>query len=171
MSLKPDLILQETSDSLAFGPQQEFSWKGVISFMELTSLSYSRSSDIWTMRNSVMRKAYAIFSSQPGRQFLFALSIANQEFCVHMFDHSGVVHSRPYDIHRSPRPLLCMLAMLVFGDPQDIGYDPMFTFSPVIPRSLLATQKLKEPNLGMIQVDSLEYTIIRQIFFSCLIHG
>ena len=41
MSLKPDLILQETSDSLAFGPQQEFSWKGVISFMELTSLSYS----------------------------------------------------------------------------------------------------------------------------------
>jgi len=64
-----------------------------------------------------------------------------------------------------------MLAMLAFGDPQDIGYDPTFTFSPVIPQSLLATQKLKEPNLGTIQVDSLEYTIIHQIFFSCLIHG
>ena len=88
-----------------------------------------------------------------------------------MFDRAGVVHSCPYNIHRSPRPLLCMLTMLAFGDPQDIGYDPTFTFSPVIPRSLLATQKLKEPNLSTIQVNLLEYTIIRRIFFSCLIHG
>jgi len=51
------------------------------------------------MHNSVMWKAYAIFSSQPGCRFLFVLSIANQEFHVHMFDRSGVVHSRPYDIH------------------------------------------------------------------------
>ena len=171
MSLKPDLILRGTSGSPVFGPQPEFSWKGVVSFMELTSLSYSRSSDVRTVRNSIMRKAYAIFSSQPGRRFIFALSIANQEFRVHMFDRSGVVHSRPYDIHRSPCPLLCMLTMLAFGDPQDIGYDPTLTFSPPIPRVLIAAKKLKKPNLGTIKVDSLIYTIVRRIFFSCLIHG
>ena len=88
MLLKPDLVLRETFDPLAFGPQ-ELSWKGVVSFMELTSMSYSRSPDIRTMRNSIIRKAYAIFSSQPGRRFLFALSIANQEFRVHMFDRSA----------------------------------------------------------------------------------
>ena len=99
MSLKPDLILRKTPDALVTGPQQGFSWKGVISFMELTSMTYSQSSDVRTMRNSIMRKAYTIFSSQPGHQFIFALSITNQEFCVHMFDRSGVVHSRPYDIH------------------------------------------------------------------------
>ena len=38
MSLKPDLILWKTPDAL---PQQEFSWKGVISFIELTSVAYS----------------------------------------------------------------------------------------------------------------------------------
>ena len=88
MSLKPDLILRRTPDALVSGPQQGFSWKGVISFMELTSMTYSRSSDVWTMRNSIMWKAYTIFSSQPGRQFIFVLSITNQEFCIHMFNHS-----------------------------------------------------------------------------------
>ena len=64
-----------------------------------------------------------------------------------------------------------MLAMLTFGDPQDIGYDPTLTFSPPIPRVLIAAKKLKKPNLGTIKVNSLIYTIVRWIFFSCLIHG
>ena len=50
-----------------------------------------------------------------------------------------------------------MLAMLAFGNPEDIGYDPTFTFSPVVPRPLSATKKL---NLGMIEVDSVEYAIV-----------
>ena len=119
MSLKPNLILWKTPDAL---PQQEFSWKGVISFIELTSVAYSWSSDAWIMCNNIMQKAYAIFLSKPGHQFIFALSIANPEFHVHMFDHSGVVHSCPYNIHQSPHPLICMLAMLAFSDPQDIQY-------------------------------------------------
>ena len=63
MSCKPDLVLWEGPSLI--GPQPEFSWKDVISFMELTSTSYSDSDSTGTIRNGVTRKAYAIFASQP----------------------------------------------------------------------------------------------------------
>ena len=50
LPLKPDLVLQESAE-LAFGPRQEFSWKNVISFMELTSSAYSHSDNMKTVRN------------------------------------------------------------------------------------------------------------------------
>ena len=78
------------------GPQLEFLWKDVISFMELTSTPYSNSDSIGTVRNGVTRKAYAIFASQPSRWFLLTLSITQQEFHVHMFNHAGVVHLCTY---------------------------------------------------------------------------
>ena len=99
MPWKPDLILREQLPRRTSGPEREFSWKDVISFMELTSSSYSQSDSSNNIRKAILRKAFAVFASQPGRRFLFALSIANQQFRVHMFDRSGVVHSRPYNIH------------------------------------------------------------------------
>ncbi|KIJ57561.1 hypothetical protein HYDPIDRAFT_34987 [Hydnomerulius pinastri MD-312] len=130
MALKPDIILRQLpSDTPALYRPSEFSWKGVISFLELTSLAYS--SDL---QRNMTCKAYVIFATQVGQCFLFALSIANQHLCLHMFDRSGVVHSRSYDIHRSPHMLLRMLCMLSFGLPQDVGYDPTFTFCPIMPQ-------------------------------------
>ena len=78
------------------GPQPEFSWKDIISFMELTSTPYSNSDSIGTVRNGVMHKAYAIFASQPSRWFLLTLSITQQEFRVHMFNCAGVMHLCTY---------------------------------------------------------------------------
>jgi len=66
MPWKPDVVLQEKSLPIAFGPQPDFSWKDDISFVELSSTPYSKSTDTGTVRNNVMRKAYAIFASQPG---------------------------------------------------------------------------------------------------------
>jgi len=137
-----------------------FSWKDVVSFMELTSSSYSQSDSMSNIRNAIMRKAYAVFASQPGRRFLFALSIANQEFRIHMFNHSKVIHSRPYNIHRSPHILLCMLSMLTFGSFGHVGYDP--TFLP---------QYLTSRTTATIQVESKAYNVIDQIFFNFLICG
>ena len=94
MSCKPDLVLWERPSLI--GPQPEFLWKDIISFMELTSTPYSNSDSIGTVCNGVTRKVYAIFASQPSRQFLLTLSIAQQEFCVHMFNHAGVVHLCTY---------------------------------------------------------------------------
>ncbi|KAF8546316.1 hypothetical protein OG21DRAFT_1491350 [Imleria badia] len=99
MTLKPDLILREKPRSVIIGPQPEFSWNGVISFLELMSSTYQDSVGTVNVRNAIMRKAYAVFAFQPGQQFLFALSIAKQEFRAHMFDCAGVVHSRGYNIH------------------------------------------------------------------------
>ena len=164
MVWKPDLVLWEVPFQSVFGPEPVFSWKGVVLFMELTSGSYSLSDGICTIHNGVMRKAYAIFASQPGRWFLFALSISNQEFRLHMFDCSGVVHSQPYNIHKSPCVLLHMLAILAFSDSEHLGFDPTFVcFSPI-------HQRLSS-SLGTIRIESLTYCIVRQIFFSFLIHG
>ena len=91
------------------------------------------------------------------------LSIANQELHAHMFDRSGVVHSRPYHIHQSPRVLLCMLGMLAFSNPEHIGCDPTLVYPS--PRS----SQLISP--GTIQVGPMIYTIIRQLFFNFLLCG
>ena len=84
LPLKPDLVLQEKPLGHVVGPQREFSWKNVISFMELTSSAYSHSVSTETVRNSVMCKAYAIFASQPTQHFLFAMSIAAGISCPHV---------------------------------------------------------------------------------------
>lgn len=168
MTLKPDLILREKPRPAIIGPQPEFSWSGVISFLELTSSAYQDSVRTGNVRNAIMRKAYALFASQPGRRFLFALSIAKQEFRAHMFDRAGVVHSRGYDIHRSPRVLLRMLSLLAFGHPEHIGYDTTFTYSSPVPRPLLTNSKT---DLGLISVRSDVYIIICKIFYGFLIRG
>ena len=165
MPWKPDLILREDDPFLAAGPQRELSWEDVISFMEVTSVSYSFSNNSKTVRNAIMRKAYAIFASQPSRRFLFAMSIADRKFRAHMFDRSGVVHSRPYDMHKSPRVLLSMLALLTFGNSEQVGYDPTLTYFTHVPRHLSNTR------LNTIDVKSETFDIIDRIFFHFLIRG
>jgi len=66
MLWKPDMVLWEKSLPIAFRPQPDFSWKDVVSFMELSSTPYSKSTDTGTVHNNVMCKVYAIFASQPG---------------------------------------------------------------------------------------------------------
>ena len=66
MTLKPDLILWEKPHSVVIRPQPEFSWNGVISFLELTSSTYQDSVGTRNVHNAIMHKAYAIFASQPG---------------------------------------------------------------------------------------------------------
>ena len=68
MPWKLDVVLREQSLPVTFGPQSEFSWKDVVSFVELSSTPYLKSTDTGTVRNNVMHKAYAIFASQPGRR-------------------------------------------------------------------------------------------------------
>ena len=99
MSWKPDIILQENLAQVVYGPQPEFLWKSIISFIELTSSLYSSSDSSGAIRSAIICKAYAIFASQPNRRFVFGLSIASQKFHAHMFNRSGVVHSCGYDIH------------------------------------------------------------------------
>jgi len=160
MSWKPDIILQENLTQVVYGPQPEFSWKSVISFIELTSSLYSSSDSSGTIHSAIICKAYTIFASQPNRQFMFGLSIASQKFRAHMFNHSGVVHSCSYDIHRHPRILLTMLSILAFGNIDHIGYDPTFICQY---RSVL--------NFWKIEIGDFTCNIVRCLFYHFLIHG
>ena len=160
MPWKPDIILQEKLAQVVYGPHPEFLWSNVISFVELTSGSYSYSDSPGAIRNAIIWKAYAIFAAQPNRQFVFALSIASQKFHAHMFDCSGAVHSRGYDIHRHPRVLLCMLSILAFSNIEQVGYDPTFIYRY---RSV--------SNFRRIQVAHFTYDIVKCIFYHFLIHG
>ena len=77
-----------------------------------------------------------------------------------MFDCSGVVHTHPYNIHRYPRMLLCMLSFLAFGQLEHIGYD-----ITCMPRQV----SLQHP--GTIEVQSKMYEIIRRIFYNFVLCG
>ena len=61
-----------------------------------------------------------------------------------------------------PRVLLCMLAVLTFGQPEHIGSDLTIIYSS--PLSQISSN-------NTIQVGSATYSIIRQIFFNYLICG
>jgi len=160
MSWKPNIILQENLAQVIYGPQPEFSWKSVISFIKLTSSPYSSSDSSGAICSTIIHKGYAIFASQPNRRFMFGLSIASQKFCAHMFDHSGVVHSCGYDIHRHPCILLTMLSILAFGNIDHIGYDPTFI-----------CQYRSVSNFRKIKIGDFTCDIVRCFFYHFLIHG
>ena len=162
MPWKPDLVLQEQLPPIAIGPQQEPSWEDVTTFIEVTSRPYSHSDGSRSVRSAVMRKAYAVFASQPSWRFLFAMSIADRKFRAHMFDRSGVVHSHPYDLHKSPQVLLSMFALLTLRNSEQVGYDPTLIYYTSIPRHL------SNARLNTIEVKSQTYDIIDQIFFNFL---
>ena len=153
MPWKPNLVLQEQLPTIAIGPQREPSWGDVATFIEVTLRPYSHSDGRRSVCSAVMHKAYAVFASQPSRRFLFAMSIADRKFHAHMFDRSGIVHSRPYDLHKSPRVLLSMFALLVLGNSEQVGYDPTLIYYTSIPRHLLNAR------LNTIEVKSRTYDI------------
>jgi len=93
------------------------------------------------------------------------MSIADWKFCTHMFNRSSIIHSHLYDIHKSPRVLVSMLALLMLGNSENVGYDLMLTYFTSIPQHLLNAR------LNTIKVKSQMYDIIDQIFFNFLICG
>ncbi|KAG6372402.1 hypothetical protein JVT61DRAFT_7875 [Boletus reticuloceps] len=90
MSFKPDIVFCGQLD-----PHTGFVWRNVISFFELTSSNHSTQ-----LRRDITRKVYAVFMSQPNRRFVVALSLARQEFRLHVFDRSGVIHSLGSNVHK-----------------------------------------------------------------------
>ena len=78
MSCQLDLVLWEGPSLI--GPQPEFSWKDVISFMELTSTPYSNSDSIGTVCNGVTCKAYTILHPTPANGSCLPYPLHNKNF-------------------------------------------------------------------------------------------
>ena len=110
--------------------------------------------------------------SQPCRQFIVTLSIAHQEFCLHLFDHSGAIHSLGYSTHKFANLFLWVIYVLTFGNPGALIFDTTFIdpmLSPSLPHqpSSGSTTKMGQ----IIYIHSTPYAIIHPIFISCLIWG
>lgn len=157
MKMKPDVTLLQPDP---FDPHGPDSWRNVVSFLELSSLPFSR------VVGQLARKAYAVFVAQPGRRFLPILSITRStEFRLHIFDRAGLIHSRNYCIHRNADYLVAVLYTLVFGSPKLVGYDPTIFFSPAFERSI---QTRAPPT---IQIGDTTHMIVRCLFSGEVING
>ena len=105
-----------------------------------------------------------VFIAQPGRRFLLAVSISAQVFRLHIYDHSGAVHSRGYNIHSHADIFSTLLYHFTFGRPEDLGYDPTFLYFPIVFRPLSSPSPT-------IRVGTEIYTVVRILFSSQLIRG
>lgn len=95
---KPDLVLladrQSSNDAVT--------WRNPKALGELTISDLQHNT---TLTKSLMTKAYILLSSQPWRRYALAISIANDELRVYLFDRSGVVISPPINIHKRVREI------------------------------------------------------------------
>ena len=162
MSIKPDIVLCGQLDQ-----DTGFAWHNVISFLELMSTTYSAQ-----LRRDITRKAYAVFMSQPSRRFVVAISLARQEFRIHIFDRSGAIHSLGCNLHKFSDLFARVIYTLSFGSPDKLGFDLTFidpAVSPSIlycPRSTPAVQKS-----WIIYIRESAYTVLHHLYSSYLIRG
>ena len=139
----------------------------MITFLELTSSSFNAQ-----LRRDITRKAYAVFMSQPNRRFVVALSLARQEFRLHVFDRSGAIHSLGYSIHKFPDLFACLIYTLAFASLDRLGFDPTFV-DPAVSLSVVyhprSDSVLQLSQTIYIRMDA--YVVVRPIYFSHLIQG
>ncbi|KAI5988433.1 hypothetical protein EDD15DRAFT_2371481 [Pisolithus albus] len=76
---------------------------------------------------------YLVLLNQPWRRFVLDLSVARQQLRIHFYDHSGCSISLPFDIHSNPKAFVAILAAIMFGPRQCIGFDPNLTIRPTLP--------------------------------------
>ena len=100
-------------------------------------------------------KALAMFDAQPNRAFSYSLSFHGGEYRLCMYDRAGGVHSRSYDLHESPLPLLRILCAATFAQTSLLGLEDTFDCR-------------LHP---MIYVDGTQYFIIAKCFSSNVIRG
>ncbi len=70
------------------------------------------------------RYAHCIFTAQPGRRFVPAVTIAGHMVTLWIFDRSGSIASEAFNIHDDPRKFLRIILGILFVDSAHLGYDP-----------------------------------------------
>lgn len=162
LSVKPDVVFCGQLD-----PQTGFEWRNAISFLELTSSPYSAQ-----LQRNIIRKAYAVFMSQPCRRFVVAISLAHQEFRLHLFDRSGAIHSLGHNLHKSADLFARLMYVFAFGSPATLGFDPTFVNSSLSPSILHRPRTDSALQISrLIYIGDDPYTVVQPIFISHLIRG
>ena len=162
LNIKPDIVFCSQPD-----PKSGFAWHNVISFLELTSSPYSVH-----LQHDITWKVYAVFTLQPARRFVVALSLACQDFRLHIFDRSGAIHSLAHNIHKSANSFCRLLYVFTFGRPEHLGFNPTFLDPSLSPSSVHQPLSIRAVMTSWtVQVSEEVYTIVRPIFVSHLIQG
>ncbi|KAI6025140.1 hypothetical protein BKA83DRAFT_4491897 [Pisolithus microcarpus] len=162
IAVKPDIVFCSQPDL-----NSGFAWSHVISFLELTSVQYTKH-----LECNITHKAYAMFTAQPARRFVVAISLTCQQYHLHIFDCSGAIHSSAHGIHRHADTFSHLLYILAFGNPQHLGFDPTFLNPALSPSPLyhpITDTALKVA--WTIKVKNHLYAILGCIFTSNVIRG
>lgn len=124
---KPDIVL---SDDISA------KWGNIRVSAELT---HSRYQPAMRLGKAADTHAYIMMSEQPWRRFALILSFTNKyrHLRVLMYDHSGGVVSPRFDIYTQPNAFLHIIAAIMFGSLECVGYDTTVSFSKIVspPRS------------------------------------
>ncbi|KAG0709718.1 hypothetical protein DFH29DRAFT_1064956 [Suillus ampliporus] len=100
-------------------------WADVLSFVEHTSSDLAKKQDIPVFWGSIT-KAHLILREQPWHRSVVGFSICANQFRAHYFDRSGLIISRPFQIHKKTGPIQVteMLGTLMLSDSHHLGFDP-----------------------------------------------
>jgi hypothetical protein len=122
---KPDLCLSN---------EVELQWSNILVVAELTSSQYSPAE---RAGKTLDTKAWLIFREQPWRRFVLCLSFCNEyrELRVHVYDHSGGIVTQLVNIHQEPDKFRYIMACIVYGTRDCIGFDSTMSINPTQSRS------------------------------------
>ncbi|KAG2115637.1 hypothetical protein DEU56DRAFT_932627 [Suillus clintonianus] len=94
-------------------------------------------------------KGYLLMREQPWRRFVLIITIANRQLCLHYFDRSGLIISRPVNIYDYPVHLLEVLNTLTLVHTNNLGYDP--TMHMCDPTCKGSHTNLREHAIGWVE--------------------
>ncbi|KAG2079446.1 uncharacterized protein F5147DRAFT_785066 [Suillus discolor] len=118
----PTQDIQRKPDSVLSDHVIQLGWNN---FMVCAELMFSAYQPAARVGSSMDTKAYLLFCGQPWRRFVLLLSFCNRyrDLRVHLYDRSGGLVSPVFNIDNNPDIYLQILAGIVFGGPQCLGYD------------------------------------------------
>ncbi|KIM73761.1 hypothetical protein PILCRDRAFT_14983, partial [Piloderma croceum F 1598] len=144
---KPDIILLKKGDKPA--------WPVVCAVGEVTAEAGFPS----RIRNTIQQKSFLTFATQPARRFTVSLAFSKDCFQFVTCDRAGVVTSTRVNIDDGALNLLQIVAGLMFGSDELIGYDKSMHRGP--------DGSIKSITVGK----EAEYTVIEPIFSSETVRG
>ncbi|KAH7903461.1 hypothetical protein BJ138DRAFT_1120362 [Hygrophoropsis aurantiaca] len=121
---KPDLILLEHGLINFDGVD----WSTPKAGAELTVSTWQANT---TILRSLNTKSYLLFLAQPWRRYVLALTFANDEVRLHLYDRSGAVISRPHNFHRKFNAMIRLVYLFAHADRALLGFDPTIQISPL----------------------------------------
>ncbi|KAH7921358.1 hypothetical protein BV22DRAFT_1132339 [Leucogyrophana mollusca] len=156
LAVKPDLVLSDRGqNSHATDP---LAWNDVHMICELSRREWRLD-----LERTLYGKSCAMFKVQKDRRFVYAISVCDYLVRISMYDRSGAVHTRGYDIHKEPLTLIRVLVAFLYLPPQYLGYDPTVKLVS-FPREL-------HPFLPIVRVGKHIYTIQSLCFSSDVVRG